>query len=110
MLTRSLYLAAGWFVLSLIATLAGGHRLRKGHPLISMIWLGLVILIGDAWAWLTFGQLDEIILFSGIAFAFGVLWITWLPHWNAFGQVTWAMTVLATLVFSLYSFMITAFT
>jgi cellulose synthase/poly-beta-1,6-N-acetylglucosamine synthase-like glycosyltransferase len=110
MLTRSLYLLVGWFAISLIATLAGGHRLRRGHPLLSLCWLGLVLLIGDIWAWLTFGRLDEIIAFSGIAFAFGVLWIVWLPHWNAFGQVTWAMTVLATLVFSLYSFMITAFT
>jgi cellulose synthase/poly-beta-1,6-N-acetylglucosamine synthase-like glycosyltransferase len=110
MLTRSLYLAAGWFVISLIATLAGGHRLRKGNLFISIFWLGLVILLGDIWAALTFGRLTEIIAFSFFAFAFGGAWIASLPNWNAFGQVTWAMTVLATLVFTFYSFMITAFT
>src|ERR1041384_1035935 len=110
MLTRFLYLAAGWFAISLFATLAGGYRLRRAHPILSLGWLFLVLLLGDLWAVLTFALPREIALMTGIAFLFGALWIFVLPNWNAFGQVTWGMTVLATLLFISYSFMVTAFT
>lgn len=110
MLTRSMYLAAGWFAISLLATLAGGHRLRKAHPIFSLGWLTAVLLLGDLWALLTFGVPSEILIMTGIALLFGALCVFLLPNWNAFGQVTWAMTVLATLLFIIYSFMVTAFT
>jgi cellulose synthase/poly-beta-1,6-N-acetylglucosamine synthase-like glycosyltransferase len=110
MLTRSMYLAAGWFAISLFATLAGGHRLRKINPVLSLGWLTIVLFIGDLWALLTFGIPREILIMTGIALIFGTIWIYLLPSWNAFGQVTWAMTVLATLLFIIYSFMVTAFT
>jgi cellulose synthase/poly-beta-1,6-N-acetylglucosamine synthase-like glycosyltransferase len=110
MLTRSLYLAAGWFAISLFATLIGGHRLRKAHPVLSLAWLAIVLFVGDVWALLTFGIPREILLVTGLAFIFGAAWVIILPNWNAFGQVTWAMTALATLLFIIYSFMVTAFT
>jgi cellulose synthase/poly-beta-1,6-N-acetylglucosamine synthase-like glycosyltransferase len=110
MLTRFMYLAAGWFAISLLATLAGGHRLRKINPILSVGWLTVVLVLGDLWALLTFGIPREILIMTGIAFIFGVIWIYLLPNWNAFGQVTWGMTVLATLLFVIYSFMVTAFT
>ncbi len=110
MLTRSLYLAALWFAISLFVTLMGGHRLRNRNPFLGLGWLAIVIILGDMWALLTFGIPSEIILMSGIAFAFGGLWISLLPNWNAFGQVTWSMTLLATILFIAYSFMVTAFT
>ena len=110
MLTRSMYLAAGWFAISLFVTLAGGYRLRKGHPLLSLGLLAVVILLGDIWALLTFGVPREVWLVSGTAFAFGLGWIVFLRDWNAFGQVTWAMTLLSTLIFIAYSFMVSAFT
>jgi cellulose synthase/poly-beta-1,6-N-acetylglucosamine synthase-like glycosyltransferase len=105
-----MYLAAGWFAISLLVTLAGGHRLRKGHPILSLGWLAIVILLGDVWALLTFGVPREVWLVSGAAFAFGIGWIVFLRDWNAFGQVTWAMTLLSTLIFIAYSFMVSAFT
>ena len=105
-----MYLAAGWFAISLLATLAGGHRFRRGHPILSLGWLAIVILLGDAWALLTFGVPREVWLVSGAAFAFGIGWIVFLRDWNAFGQVTWAMTLLSTLIFIAYSFMVSAFT
>jgi cellulose synthase/poly-beta-1,6-N-acetylglucosamine synthase-like glycosyltransferase len=105
-----MYIAVGWFAISLLTTLAGGHRLRKGHPLLSVGWLAIVLLLGDIWALLTFGVPREIILVTGAAFVFGIAWIILLPDWNAFGQVTWATTLLSTLVFIVYSFMVTAFT
>src|SRR5512138_689828 len=110
MLTRSMYLAAGWFAISLLVTLAGGYRTRKTNPASSLLWLVVVLLLGDVWAWLTFGIPNEIMIMTGIGLVFGIACIFLLPNWNAFGQVTWGMTVLATLVFVLYSFMVTAFT
>jgi hypothetical protein len=110
MLTRSLYLATGWFAISLFATLTGGHRLRYGTPFFSAVWLTCVLLIGDIWAFLTFGIPSEIVLMTEFAFVFGSIWIILLRKWNAFGQVTWAMTILATILFIIYSFMVTAFT
>src|SRR5258705_1141023 len=110
MLTLSLYLAAGWFAISLLTTFAGGHRLRKGHPLISLGWLTIVLLIGDLWALLTFGIPHDILIATTVAFIFGTIWIILLPNWNAFGQVTWAMTIWATILFIVYTFMVTAFT
>jgi cellulose synthase/poly-beta-1,6-N-acetylglucosamine synthase-like glycosyltransferase len=109
LLTRSLFLAAGWFAFSLFTTLMGGHRVRHGNLSTSVVWLVVVILIGDAWAYLTFALPLEILILSAIAFLFGLAWIIFLPNWNAFGQVTWAMTVFATILFIAYSFMITAF-
>lgn len=110
MLTRALYLAVVWFGISLLATLAGGHRLRKGHPLLSVGWLAIVLLLGDIWALMTFGLPREMMIVTGAAFLFGLIWIRLLRSWNAFGQITWSMTVLATLLFVIYSFMVTAFT
>src|SRR5687767_11294525 len=110
MLTRFLYLSAIWFAISLFATLAGGHRLRNGNMLLSAAWLATVIFIGDVWALLTFGVAAEVIGSSIIAFCFGMIWVLLLPDWNAFGQATWGMTVLATILFAIYSFMVTAFT
>ncbi|MBI3152811.1 MAG: glycosyltransferase [Chloroflexi bacterium] len=110
MLTRFLYLATGWFAISLFATLTGGHRLRQGSPLFSAAWLTCVLLIGDVWGLLTFGIPSEIVSMTIFAFLFGIIWIILLRKWNAFGQVTWAMTILTTLLFIVYSFMVTAFT
>jgi cellulose synthase/poly-beta-1,6-N-acetylglucosamine synthase-like glycosyltransferase len=109
-LTRTLYLATIWFAISLAATLLGGHRLRRLNPFLSLGWLMLVILLGDVWVLFTFGIVYEVLLVSAGALLFGLILIFLLPDWNAFGQVTWAMTLLSTLVFILYSFMITAFT
>src|ERR1051326_2763649 len=110
MITRSLYLAAGWFAVSLAITLLGGYRSRRGNIFTSAIWLIIVILVGDIWASFTFGIPNEIRILSVLAFIFGLFWIVVLPDWNASGQVTWAMTVFATITFVLYSFMVTAFT
>ncbi|HKG53578.1 MAG TPA: glycosyltransferase [Anaerolineales bacterium] len=109
MLTRFMYLSAGWFALSLLMTLAGGHRLRKGHPILSLGWLLVVVFLGDVWAFLTFGIPREILLLSGAALVLGIAFMILLPDWNAFGQVTWEMTLLSTFLFIAYSFMVSAF-
>lgn len=75
MLTRALFLAAGWFVISLAATLAWGIRLRKGNVLYSVGWLATVLLLGDLWATLTFGVPQEIGGLTLATFFFGLLWM-----------------------------------
>jgi len=109
MLTRLLYLSTIWFALSLLVTLAVGSRLRRGDFVLSLIWLAIIIFMGDILALLTFGKFLEIFGLSWFTFAFGLYWIIRLRDWNAAGQVTWAMTVLTTILFMIYAFMLTAF-
>jgi cellulose synthase/poly-beta-1,6-N-acetylglucosamine synthase-like glycosyltransferase len=108
-LTRAVYLSAGWLVISLIVTLIGGTRLKYQHFLLSLGWLCGVLIIGDTWAFLTFGVPSEIILLTGISFLLSIIWILLLPDWNAFGQITWSMTLMSTVTFIIYAFSITAF-
>lgn len=109
MLTRALYLSAIWFAISLFATLMFGSRIRHRHLTLSAIWLAAVILMGDLWAFLTFGVPAEIIFFSWFVFVFGLFWIIRLRDWNAAGQATWTMTLTTTVLFIAYAFMLTAF-
>src|SRR5512133_1714385 len=109
MLVRFLYLAAVWFAISLLGTLLVGSRLRRSEPILSLLWLVVVILIGNIIAVLTFGKVLEIFLSSLLAFVFALLWIIRLRDWNAAGQVNWYMTVMTTALFVLYTFMLTAF-
>ncbi len=66
--------------------------------------------MGNFIAIFTFGRSLEIFLFSVLAFGFGCYWILRLRDWNAAGQVTWCMTVMTTVLFIIYTFMLTAFT
>jgi cellulose synthase/poly-beta-1,6-N-acetylglucosamine synthase-like glycosyltransferase len=109
MLVRALYLSAIWFAISLISTLIMGARLRRSDPTISLLWLTGVILGGNLIAIFTFGRLLEIFSFSLLAFIFGLYWMMRLPNWNAPGQVTWAITLISTGLFIVYTFMLTAF-
>jgi cellulose synthase/poly-beta-1,6-N-acetylglucosamine synthase-like glycosyltransferase len=110
MLVRFLYLSALWFAVSLLTTLIAGSRLRRSDPLLSILWLAGVILTGNFIAIFTFGRILEIFLWSILAFIFGLYWLWRLRDWNAPGQVTWSMTVITTVLFILYAFMLTAFT
>lgn len=110
MLIRFLYLFALWFAISLIATLIAGSRLKRSDMAPSILWLAGVIFIGNIIAIVTFGRVLEIFLGSVVAFLFGCYWILRLRDWNAAGQVTWSMTVMTTILFIMYTFMLTAFT
>lgn len=109
MLVRALYLSALWFAISLFATLIMGSRLRRSDSSVSLLWLTGVILAGNLIAIFTFGRLLEIFGFSLVAFGFGLYWIIRLQDWNAPGQVTWAMALMTTGLFVIYTFMLTAF-
>jgi cellulose synthase/poly-beta-1,6-N-acetylglucosamine synthase-like glycosyltransferase len=110
MLVRFLYLSALWFAISLLTTLIAGSRLKRSDITLSLLWLAGVILAGNIIAIFTFGRALEILLFSMLAFVFGFYWILRLRDWNAPGQVTWSMTVMTTVLFIIYTFMLTAFT
>src|SRR5215213_5332248 len=109
MLVRALYLSALWFSLSLLSTLLLGSRLRQRDYTLSFLWLAGVILVGNLIAIFTFGRLLEIFSFSLLALGFGLYWIVRLRDWNAAGQVTWAMTLITTGLFVVYTFILTAF-
>jgi cellulose synthase/poly-beta-1,6-N-acetylglucosamine synthase-like glycosyltransferase len=110
MLVRFLYLAALWFAISLLSTLIAGSRLKYNHWVLSIFWLAGIMFVGNVIALFTFGKILEIILFSCLAFLFSCYWIWRLRDWNAPGQVTWSMTVMTTVLFILYTFLLTAFT
>ena len=109
MLVRALYLCALWSAISLLATLVMGSRLRRSDSALSLLWLTGVILAGNLIAIFTFGRLLEIFGLSLLAFGFGLYWIIRLRDWNAPGQVTWAMTLITTGLFVVYTFLLTAF-
>jgi cellulose synthase/poly-beta-1,6-N-acetylglucosamine synthase-like glycosyltransferase len=110
MITRALFLSLGWLIIAVLATLLGGTRLRRDNRLLSVLWLAMVLLVGDVWALLTFGIQREIAGLSLIALLAGYWWICRLPSWNALGQVAWHFSVLSTLLYLAYSFAVTAFT
>lgn len=104
MIARALYLVAAWFTVSMVVTLVMGARLRRTHFTLSLIWLGVVLSIGDAWALLTFGRPPEVIALTGAAAILGLGCILWLRDWNAFGQVSWLTTIIVTPIFLVYAY------
>lgn len=109
MLTRSLALTVIWLLLSVVPTMLWGTRLRRRSGLRSMSWLVFVILLGDLWALLTFGNSLEVATLSLVAFLSGIWWIRRLPNWNSLGQTAWTMSVLSIVFYLIYSFALTAF-
>jgi cellulose synthase/poly-beta-1,6-N-acetylglucosamine synthase-like glycosyltransferase len=104
MVARALYLVAAWFTVSTVVTLLVGTRLRRTHPALSLLWLAVVLGIGDGWALLTFGRPPEVIALTALAAVLGLGCIAWLREWNAFGQVAWLTTVIVTPLFLVYAY------
>jgi cellulose synthase/poly-beta-1,6-N-acetylglucosamine synthase-like glycosyltransferase len=109
MLSRALYLSAGWFAISLLVTLVLGSRLRRGNATNSVAWLVAIVLVGDLGALIVFTNPLEIFVISWLALPLGLFWIMRLRDWNALGQITWTMSLLVTGLFIVYAFMLTAF-
>src|SRR5512133_3958687 len=110
MITRALYLALGWFVISMVAVLLQGKHWKKTDIGQGLLWFSAVLFTGGLWAFLTFGIPVEIIGLAVLAFLNGLYWIYRLPDWNVPGKVAWANTLLVTLGFMVYSFSVTIFT
>ncbi len=109
MITRALFLVLGWFIVSFLAVLLRGRQVRTTNFILSLLWLVIVLGIGDLWAWLTFGVPLEIEVLTALGFVNGLAWIIIFRDWNPLGKTAWAMTLLTTLVFIIYSFTVTAF-
>ncbi len=104
MLPRALYLVAVWFTVSMVVTLLVGTRLRRTHFALSLLWLALVLAIGDGGALLTFGRPAEVFTLTGVTAALGFVCFFWLRDWNAFGQVAWLTTLIVTPIFLVYAY------
>ncbi len=110
MLTRALFLAACWLILSFATTLLRGTNVRHGSPKSSVLWLVTVLLCGDLIALLTFGVHVEIAGLTVIAFLAGI-WCIWqMPDWNSLGQTLWIMSVVTSVLYVVYSLSVAAFT
>ena len=108
MITRLLELAGIWFTLSMVLTMIAGGRVRRGSRVFSIVWLVLILGLGDGLAWLTFGRPLEIAAMSLLALGVGAYFCLWgLRDWNAFGQVSWLTTLLVTPLFLVYAFWLT---
>lgn len=106
MITRALFLAGAWFTFSLVVMLLGGTHLRRTHSGLSLVWLAVVLGVGDAWALTTFGRPQEVFLLTGLTAALGLVFIWRLRDWNAFGQVAWLTTIIITPLFLVYAYSI----
>jgi cellulose synthase/poly-beta-1,6-N-acetylglucosamine synthase-like glycosyltransferase len=109
MITRLLFLSAGWFAISFLGLLIAGMSVRRANYVVSLLWLLLVVGLGDLWALTTFGAPLEVRDLSIAALAAGLFFMLVLRSWNAFGQVFWTMTLMVTALFIAYSFTVTAF-
>src|SRR5215468_8508585 len=99
MLTRALFLSAGWLVLSFIVTLLRGTKVRYANKALAILWLATVLVCGDIWALLTFGIPIEIAALTLIAFAIGCWCIVLLPNWNGLAQTLWMTTILTSVLY-----------
>src|SRR5262249_378243 len=110
MLTRALFLATGWFILSFVLTMMRGTKVHKGGQFRSLLWLATILVSGDLWALLTFGVMDEVLALTGITFLLG-WWSIWrLRNWNALGHALWVTSLVTSLLYVAYSFGVAAFT
>ncbi|MGD0613633.1 MAG: glycosyltransferase [Anaerolineales bacterium] len=106
MITRALFLAGAWFTFSLVVMLLGGTHLRRTHSGLSLVWLAVVLGVGDAWALTTFGKPQEVFFLTGLTAALGLVFIWRLRDWNAFGQMAWLTTIIITPLFLVYAYSI----
>ena len=110
MLTRALALSLLWLVVAMAAVLVRGTAVRRRSPVLSVLWLLVVIGSGDWAALFMFGRPSEVMAASLVAFVMGIAWIILLPNWNALGHAAWSASVISTVLFLTHSFAVAAFT
>jgi cellulose synthase/poly-beta-1,6-N-acetylglucosamine synthase-like glycosyltransferase len=109
MLARALILAIFWLLLAGGATFLYGARLRRGGPLLSLVWLAGVVVCGGIWALLLTNQPMLVAALSLAALLAGAVVIRTLPDWNPLGHAAWTMIIMVTALYLLYSLAITLF-
>jgi cellulose synthase/poly-beta-1,6-N-acetylglucosamine synthase-like glycosyltransferase len=104
------YLSAIWLALALILTVICGRLLRYGDLLSSLLYLALLVGLGDFIAlWWLAEPLDIIVEGSVLVLAEGVPLLLLLRNWNAPGQAFFLFSLNAVLIYLLYALLITAF-
>ncbi len=86
-----------------------GTRIRRGGFIRSAVYLLVIIALGDAIALYTIGVRQEVMLESIVVLWIGVLVILLLRDWNPPGQVFFLFTLIASILYLVYAFAITAF-
>src|SRR5512146_1763607 len=109
MLTQAVYLVGVWLALSLIMVLLVGRRLRHSDFITSMMYLLLIVTIGDyILLWLGI-PVRTIYFASVIVVAVGIPFNITFRDWNAMGQTFFLFSIAASLTYLLYAFLVTAF-
>ena len=109
MLTQSVYLVGVWLALSLIMAPLFGKRVHHSDFITSMIYLILIVVIGD-YILLWLGIPVRTIYFASIiVIAVGVPFNITFRDWNAMGQTFFLFSIAASLTYLLYAFLVTAF-
>jgi cellulose synthase/poly-beta-1,6-N-acetylglucosamine synthase-like glycosyltransferase len=101
-LTRLLFQAAIWFVLSMTITFLIGPRLRRTSPFLSFAWVALLLAAGDVVALRYFGRLPEVLWLTAAAAALSLFFVWRLKDWNAFGQAALLFTLIVIPFFLAY--------
>src|SRR5512142_1287805 len=99
MLTQAVYLVGVWLVLSLIMVLLAGRRVHHSDFITSMLYLILIVVIGD-YLLLWLGIPVRTIYFASIiVVAVGIPFNISLRDWNALGQTFFLFSIAASLTY-----------
>ena len=81
-LLDSLYVSIAGLITSTVSLIFLGHRVKKGHWLISLIYLAVVLLLSQAALRYAFGiNVDNSVIAAG--FVLGLVVVALTEHWNA---------------------------
>ncbi len=109
MLVRTFYLSGIWLILAFLGAMLWGTSVRRGGFFRSVLYLLVIIGLGDVVALWTTGQRQEIALISILVLWFGILLILLLRDWNPPGQAFFLFTLITSVLYVIYAFAITAF-
>src|SRR5512140_1513114 len=107
MLTYLFYLVGIWLAISLVLVLMWGTHVHHSDFFTSLLYLGLIVGLGDALA-IAFGVPINAIYFASIAaIAVGIPFIITFRDWNAMGQAFFLFSLAASLTYLAYAFLVT---
>src|SRR5688572_26509517 len=110
MLADLFYLSAIWLVLAFGMLLLFGTRLRHGDFFSSLLYVSIVVVVGDAIALLWLREAFELVaILSIVLLLAGMLLIRTLKDWNASGQAFFLFSLTTTVLYLMYAFAVTAF-
>jgi cellulose synthase/poly-beta-1,6-N-acetylglucosamine synthase-like glycosyltransferase len=110
MLADLFYLSAIWLVLAFGMLLLLGTRLRHGDFFSSLVYISIVLAVGDLIALLWLREAFELVaILSVILLLAGMILLLRLKDWNAAGQAFFLFSLTTTVLYLLYAFAVTAF-